>query len=158
MEHTGGGGHSEINNSSNHTDTGGFLPLRNARVWSECMTFPGICSTTVRAPSLMLLLREILLRSTTMYWLLYVPEIQRGTSTLSCPMDTWILCVNKYWRDLVRRGKTTAWTFNNIIITKHKIKQTKKNPKLCYKSFIYLYLLKTNTESHVVGLTHVAAC
>lgn len=54
-----------------------FLPLLRAWVWSEYSTRPGICSTTVRAPSSMLRPSLTLLRSRTMYWLLYVPTTER---------------------------------------------------------------------------------
>lgn len=49
-------------------------PLRSVCVWSEYSTSPGICSTTVSAPSSRWLPRVTLLESTTMYWLLYVPD------------------------------------------------------------------------------------
>ena len=39
--------------------------------------YPGICSTTQRAPSSMDRLMWTLFRSSTMYWLLYVPEYVR---------------------------------------------------------------------------------
>lgn len=57
-----------------------LLPLRRACVWSEYSTNPGICSTTVRAPSSTLWPSFTLLLSNTMYWLLYVPTRVEGGS------------------------------------------------------------------------------
>lgn len=71
------------------------LPLRRVRVWSEYTTLPGICSTTVRAPFLMLRRRETLLKSTTMYWLLYVPKTDMVS--LLIPFTVQTSCVQKDW-------------------------------------------------------------
>lgn len=57
-----------------------LLPMRRACVWSEYSTNPGICSTTVRAPSSTLWPSFTLLLSNTIYWLLYVPRRVGGGS------------------------------------------------------------------------------
>ena len=64
-------------------------PRRRAWLWSEYSTRPGICSTTVSAPSSTQRPSFTRWRSTTMYWLLYVPGGRPFGHSLVLNMLPW---------------------------------------------------------------------
>lgn len=63
-------------------DGGVVVPVLSISDTSADLTSPGICSTTQRALSSISEFNLILRRSRIMYWLLYVPEINKQTGQL----------------------------------------------------------------------------